>query len=297
MVQDEVNPDEKTHVLRYKFYEKASANPKVLDAASAMPHRVKIASMMQEGVRRLCNTSRELGDLVKADILSTFMRKLQLSGYGQSTRANILEGAVKTFRMKERAEALGVQPVHHLSTHNQEQRRRDKMTAERDWYKPGKSSWKRKLLEKEKLLKDQGTLEPGTGSRTYDPVRGGSQLQHHQQLGSQGHPPRSRLHQSTKAMHSPPANSTTSWGRTKVPGQVPPNSRTEAILFVPHTPDGAMAKLLQRAEDKFSSVHGIARVKIVKRGGSKIMDILGKKDPWASTSCARPLCMVMCQHG
>ena len=64
------------------------ANPKVFDMQSVVPHRMKVASMTQEAVRMLCNSSRDLNTEGKCDILTKFMRKLQISGYGQRLRAN-----------------------------------------------------------------------------------------------------------------------------------------------------------------------------------------------------------------
>ena len=83
-----------------------------MDMQSAMPHRTKIVAMTQEGVRRMCNCSKELSNETKCAIISYFMRKLQISGYSQKVRANILEGAVTTYRRKERAEELKIQPIH-----------------------------------------------------------------------------------------------------------------------------------------------------------------------------------------
>ena len=71
-------------------------------------------------------------------------------------------------------------------------------------------------------------------------------------------------------------------------------NRVEGVLFVPHTPGGVLARKIQSADDIFSRLHDVPRVKIVERGGSKLMDQLGKKDPWANTSCNKSDCMI-CQ--
>ena len=83
--KDPEDPGKTRQTLIYDFFF-TMANPKVLDMKSAMPHRTKISSMTQECVRRLNNTSRELDDKVKCEILSNFMRKLQVSGYGQKVK-------------------------------------------------------------------------------------------------------------------------------------------------------------------------------------------------------------------
>ena len=74
------NPGGSREALRYTFYEKPMSNDKVLVATSAMPHRVKISTLTQEGIRRLC----------ECKILRKYLWKLKLSGYQQKTRANIL---------------------------------------------------------------------------------------------------------------------------------------------------------------------------------------------------------------
>ena len=144
--------------LRYTFYEKNMANPKVMDNSSAMPHKTKLASLAQEGVRCLSNTSREMELAHLCMILSRFMRKLQKSGYAQ--RTNIPQASVTTFRKKLRAEVLGIQPLHRLSTHNQDARRREKLTGKSMWYLPSKLGWKQKLASKEKEL--------GAGQQCHD---------------------------------------------------------------------------------------------------------------------------------
>ena len=126
---DPEDPSKSRQALRYSFYEKPLANPKVMDSQSAMPHRIKIASLTQEGVRRLNNISRELDNKHKSKVLGIYMQKLRLSGYKQQTRANILECAVNTCRKKERAEILGIQPIHRKGTQGRAARIRTKVTG------------------------------------------------------------------------------------------------------------------------------------------------------------------------
>ena len=123
-----------------------------MDASSAMPQRMRVASLTQEGVRRLCNTSREVKDETRCQILTEYMRKLQRSGYGTKMRADILQGAVKTYRKKEGAEALGIQPIHRLGSHRMEERRREKLQGKTNWFKRDTTGWKHRLTEKEKEM-------------------------------------------------------------------------------------------------------------------------------------------------
>ena len=146
--QDPNSPGVTRQALRYNFFEKKVTNPRVMGKSSAMPHSMKMATLTQEGVRRLCNTSRELEPEEKCRTLSLYMRKLQLSGYSTKLRADILQAAVVTFRRKEKAELLGVAPVHRLGGHNLAARRREKLLGKRDWFRGKKNDWKAKLSAK-----------------------------------------------------------------------------------------------------------------------------------------------------
>ena len=105
------SPGETRQALKYCFYEKPMANPQVMAQDLAMPQSVKLATLTQEGIRWLCNCSSDLGDDELCMILSRYMLKLKLSGYGTRVRADVLQACVTTHRRKLRAEELGVQPL------------------------------------------------------------------------------------------------------------------------------------------------------------------------------------------
>ena len=56
----------------YLFYKKDVANPLLLRASSAMPLKMKRTALIQEALRRLLRTKRELDWKIRADILSEF---------------------------------------------------------------------------------------------------------------------------------------------------------------------------------------------------------------------------------
>ena len=56
----------------YKFYKKKVSNPLLMLESSAMPMKVKRTCMVQEGLRRLRNTRRDLPWNQKVEILSEF---------------------------------------------------------------------------------------------------------------------------------------------------------------------------------------------------------------------------------
>ena len=128
-VQDEKDPMRWNETVRYSFYEKDIANPRVLDRQTAMPHKMLMATLTQEGVRRLMNMSRDLPTEEKNKVLTKFMNKLKDSGYSQAIRYEILKAAVLTYRKKEKAEAWGIRPIHRPRGHDKDNRRREKIMA------------------------------------------------------------------------------------------------------------------------------------------------------------------------
>ena len=95
------------------------------------------------------------------------------------------------------------------------------------------------------------------------------------------------------------------WFTKKIKKQLKPsfkktqNKQTESseekdfttVLFVNQTPNGILAKRLQKVENDISKLTG-DRVKIVERGGTSIRKILVKSNPWAGGSfCGRENCL------
>ena len=66
---------------------------------------------------------------------------------------------------------------------------------------------------------------------------------------------------------------------------------TEAVIFVPCTPGGALQRLLQNEEDRFTEKTRLKRIRIVERGGTKLTDLLITSDPWEKERCERTNCL------
>ena len=77
----------------FKFYKKKVRNPLLMLKSSAMPNKIMRNALVQEGIRRLRNTSRELPWQLKADILSKFSHKMIMSGYNAMFRLEIIQSA------------------------------------------------------------------------------------------------------------------------------------------------------------------------------------------------------------
>ena len=79
---------------------------------SALSDQVKRATLVQGGLIRLLNTSIELGEEKQNEILSTYMKKLQTSGYDESYRLEILKSIIKAWKRILEKNKSGERPLH-----------------------------------------------------------------------------------------------------------------------------------------------------------------------------------------
>ena len=69
----------------------------------------------------------------------------------------------------------------------------------------------------------------------------------------------------------------------------------ETVIFVPYTPQSALKKKLQEADDCLTSSLGRPRARFVEKAGGTIVTQVGRPNPWkADIWCAREDC-VACQ--
>ena len=54
-------------------------------------------------------------------------------------------------------------------------------------------------------------------------------------------------------------------------------SAPTTTLYVPSTPEGVLAKRLQKADLKFSELHNLGWTKVIERGGTKLKDLVTNK--------------------
>ena len=66
----------------------------------------------------------------------------------------------------------------------------------------------------------------------------------------------------------------------------------EAVVFVPFTTGSVLKNLLQKIDDCLTGSLGSPAVRFLERGGSTIVDLLGKSNPWAKeAACGREGCL------
>ena len=68
-------------------------------------------------------------------------------------------------------------------------------------------------------------------------------------------------------------------------------NRVTAVMFVPYTPRGELAKRLREVETDMEK-HTGNKLKIVERSGTKLIDLIHKSDPWEGEDCGREGCIL-----
>ena len=123
----------------YMFYSKPMASNMVIQSRSAMPENMKIATLNQEMIRRMINTSEELDTSIRTEVVDNYAKKVINSGYGINQTRNILVGGLKGYERKLKL-SLDVtnpkwQPLHPPATFNIQARRKKKVLEKSTWFK------------------------------------------------------------------------------------------------------------------------------------------------------------------
>ena len=108
--------------IRYEHYEKPMANILEVQKESAMPNKMKRATLVQGGITRLLNTSIELGEVAQNEILSKYMKKLQSSNYEHKERIQILKAIKKGWKSILKKAETGERPLHRKRSFNRDLR-------------------------------------------------------------------------------------------------------------------------------------------------------------------------------
>ena len=124
------------NTIEYRFYKKEVSNHLVMLARSAMPNNIKRNSLVQEVIRRLRNTRRDLPWSEKAAILSEFSHSMMCSGYTEQFRLEIIQAGVIGFERQCQAADNGGTPIHRPWSYNREERDRNKLMTKTSWYRP-----------------------------------------------------------------------------------------------------------------------------------------------------------------
>jgi hypothetical protein len=120
----------------FEFYGKVVNTPYCIPARSAHSWKTKRSSLVQEGVRRLLNTSRNSPVERRRDIMEQWDRKMRYSGYNMKFRTKTIETAINIYKDKLIEDAKdGGKPLYRGREWNRVERDRVKEAKTKDWYR------------------------------------------------------------------------------------------------------------------------------------------------------------------
>ena len=100
-----------------------------------MPGKIRRATLVQGGITRLLNTSRELPDNQKNEILTKYMIKLKKSGYDHKTRLEVVESIQNGWEEIIRKDCSGERPLFRNNNYKREERAAEKEMKKQNWFK------------------------------------------------------------------------------------------------------------------------------------------------------------------
>ena len=86
--------EDKYSVIKYRFFQKAVANQGVVSASSGMPKNMMYSTFVEEGCRRLRNTSPSILQEEKTELLREFNGWLMKAGHDEKFRLKVTEGTL-----------------------------------------------------------------------------------------------------------------------------------------------------------------------------------------------------------
>ena len=118
----------------HEFYEKPCASKLVIPFTSAHSRKMKMAVMVEEGIRRLRNHSRGLEWEASRRVMELWSRKLRRSGYPMTVRHQVIKTACEKWDKMCEDEDNGVRPVHRPREWKERERRLEKEAKVGNWH-------------------------------------------------------------------------------------------------------------------------------------------------------------------
>ena len=121
----------------HKYYEKECCNNFVIGDKSAMAESARRTTLVQEGLRRMLNTSRDFEPAVWSEIMEDFVVKMYRSGYNRRFRSQVVHGSLAAYQCRLRQADEGSRPLFRPREYRREEREEAKLLKEGSWFKKG----------------------------------------------------------------------------------------------------------------------------------------------------------------
>ena len=120
--------------IEHGFFQKPCTSEIVIPYTSAHSRKMKMAVLVEEGVRRLRNHSRGLEWERSRQVMEEWSRRLRRSGYPATMRHEVIKAAVDRYDKLCKEEDEGIRPIHRPRTWKEEERRREKELKRTTWH-------------------------------------------------------------------------------------------------------------------------------------------------------------------
>ena len=118
----------------HDHYEKPCSSKFVIPHTSAHSKKMKMAVLVEEGVRRLRNTSRGLDWERSRMVMEKWSRKLRRSGYPATVRHQVIKTAIERWDRMMEEEDAGVRPMYRPREWKENERRLAKEKKRQNWH-------------------------------------------------------------------------------------------------------------------------------------------------------------------
>ena len=251
---------------KYTFYEKPTATSKVIDRRSALSENCKLASLSQNMIRRMRNTSERVETRERVEIVDNYTAKLINSGYTMDQARRVIVAGLKGYESQLEKAVRDGSKLHRSAKEGAAARYRKKLTAKSKWFKDKETDGDEVSEDGdpgEKYLFTPPKAKVSKGMEPWLDEDGGSAKEDEEKE-------RSRVKQKLKKK------------RLDLP--------VTSVLFVEQTPGGIYAARLREREAVLAPLTGY-RVKIVERSGSSMKSMLVRSDPFEGGKCSRENCL------
>ena len=172
--------------ILYSFYEKPMASKYTIMKKSALSENSKVASLSQDLVRRMKNTSERLTIKERVRIVNEYSVKLTVSGYKKDQVKKIIIAGLKGYEKLRLRDMKGEGKLHRSAAEGAGARHRKKLLGKTNWFKSKKSvgpsgnkhqtnTNKTQLGQKGKITRVQhnrnSQAKPGCGNTDELPVK------------------------------------------------------------------------------------------------------------------------------
>ena len=118
----------------HTFFEKPVACKVTLPYSSAHSMKMKMAVLVEEGIRRMRNNSRGLDWEVRRNVMAQFSMKMRRSGYPETTRHQVIKTVCERWDRASQEVDDGVRPIHRPREWKRKERMLEKERKIFNWH-------------------------------------------------------------------------------------------------------------------------------------------------------------------